>query len=351
MPWPAGWGIAGAAGAAGTTKTGIRSAMTSEEEKLVLKWHAALSDDGKIITLVFSEDRRSELFQGFCEELATLSPKVTVTERKGDEVDTPPALEIHKGLIYHAIPRGPELAPFLEILSSPKAGSNSSDGEIESRLKDLKIPCFLKLFISPDCPFCPKMVQDLAPLTLENKLVTLTIIDGLLFTEMAEPYGIKSAPTLLLDDRMRWAGRTPLDEILEVMLYQDPSLLSAASMEALLGDGRADLVAKMMMGEGTLFPAFLDMLVHEKWPVRLGAMVAMEEIIESDKGLAAQCVEPLWERFPDLNDQVRGDVIYILGAAGSGEMIPQLEAVLVNVTDAETREAVTEAIETISKRM
>ena len=32
-------------------------------------------------------------------------------------------------------------------------------------------------------------------------------------------------------------------------------------------------------------------------------------------------------------------------------MIPRLEAVLVNVTDAETREAVTEAIETISKRM
>ncbi len=325
--------------------------MTSEEEKLILKWYNGVSDDVKI-TLVFSEDRRSELFQGFCGELANLSPKVTVTERKGDEADTPPFLEIHKGLIYHAIPRGPELTPFLEVLSGPEAGSNSTDAEIdESRLKDLKIPCFLKLFISPDCPFCPKMVQDLAPLALENDLVTLTIIDGPLFPEMAEPYGIKSAPTLLLDDRLRWTGQTPLDEILEVMLNQDPSLLSAASMEALLGDGRADLVAKMMMGEGTLFPAFLDMLVHEKWPVRLGAMVAMEEIIEGDKGLAAQCVEPLWERFPDLNDQVRGDVIYILGESGTVDMIPRLEAVLGDVTDAETREAATEAIETISKRM
>ena len=41
-------------------------------------------------------------------------------------------------------------------------------------------------------------------------------------------------------------------------------------MEALLGDGRADLLARMMMGEGKIFPAFMDMLVHEKWPVRLG---------------------------------------------------------------------------------
>jgi hypothetical protein len=350
VPWPDVWGSAAAVVAAGITKAELWSVMTSEEEKLILKWHSSLSNDVKI-TLVFSEERRSELFQGFCEELTNLSPKITVTERKGDEADTSPALEIHEGLIYHAIPLGPELASFLNVLSGLAAGSNSSDGEIESRLQDLKIPCFLKLFIAPDCPFCPKMVQDLAPLTLGNEWVTLTIIDGLLFPEMAEPHGIKSAPTLLLDDRLRWTGLTPLDEILEVMLDQDPSLLSAASLEALLGDGRADLVAKMMMENGKLFPAFLDMLVHEKWPVRLGAMVAMEEIIERDKSLAEQCVEPLWERIPGLNEQVRGDVIYILGEAGTAEMIPRLEAVLGDVTDVETREAVTEAIETISKRM
>ena len=66
------------------------------------------------------------------------------------------------------------------------------------------------------------MVEDLAPLALASDLVTLTVIDGLLFPEMAEPNGVKSAPTLLLDDRVRWSGRTPLSEILDVMLNQDP---------------------------------------------------------------------------------------------------------------------------------
>ena len=314
MPWPAAWGIVGVAVAAATTKSELWSVMTPEEDALVLKWHNGLSNDVKI-TLGFSEDRRSALFQGFCGELTDLSPRVIVTERKGDEADTPPGLEIHEGLIYHAIPRGHELALFLDILSriALKEPSLSETGSFG--LKNLKTPCFLKLFIALECPFCPRMVQDLAPFPMENDLVTLTIIDGLLFPEMAEPYGIKSAHTLLLDGRLRWTGQTPLDEILEVMLNQDPSLLSAASMEALLGEGRADLVAKMMMGEGTLFPAFLDMLVHEKWPVRLGAMVAMEEIIERDQSLATQCVEPLWERISDLNHQVQGDVIYILGEA------------------------------------
>jgi len=79
-------------------------------------------------------------------------------------------------------------------------------------------------------------------------------------------------------------------------------------------------------------------------------MVVMEEIIEQDKLLAAQCVEPLWEKFPDLNEQVRGDVMYILGEAGTGDMIPRLKTALRDSIDAETREVVKEAIETIKQK-
>ena len=93
------------------------------------------------------------------------------------------------------------------------------------------------------------------------------------------------------------------------------------------------------------------MLMNEKWSVRLGAMVVMEEIIELDKGLAEQCIEPLWKRFPDLNKQVRGDVVYILGEAGTGNILPRLEAVLTDTTDVETMEVVKEAIETITKKL
>ena len=324
--------------------------MTPEEEKFISAWHGRLAAEVSI-TCIVSKDDRTDTFKTFCEALSRLAPNVSVIYQKADDSEAPPALEIRKRLMYHAIPRGPELAPFLDILLRLGTEGPPSSEKGRSGLENLKTPSFLKLFIAPECPFCPRMVADLASLALENDRVTLNVIDGILFPEMAEPHGVRSAPTLLLDDRLRWTGRTSLDEILDVMLNQDPSLLSAASMEALLGDGRAGLVARMMMEEGKLFPSFLDMLVHEKWPVRLGAMVVMEELIEQDRKLAAQCVEPLWERFPDLNEQVRGDVIYILGESGTGRMIPRLEAVLSDATGVETREAVEEAIETISKRM
>jgi hypothetical protein len=323
--------------------------MTPEEEKVIADRFEDLSNEISI-TCNVSDDHRTDVFSSFCEQLSRPSPAVVVTYRKADEAKEPPSIEINKRLIYHAIPEGPELAPFLDALSHVSDGPPPVHPDIEARLKNLKAPCFLKLFMAPECPYCPKMVMDLAPLTLINELVKLTIIDGLLFPEMAEPLDIKSAPTLLLDDRMRWTGQTPLEEIVDVMLNQDPSLLSAASIEGLLGDGRADFVAQMMLAERKIFPAFIDMLMNEKWSVRLGAMVVMEEIIEFDKGLAEQCIEPLFKRFPDLNKQVRGDVVYILGEAGTGNILPRLEAVLSDTTDVETMEAVKEAIETIMQK-
>ena len=325
------------------------STMTPEEEKVIADRFEDLSNE-IFITCNVSDDHRTDMFSSFCEQLSRPSPAVVVTYRKADEAKEPPSIEVNKRLIYHAIPEGLELAPFLDALSHVSDGPPPVHPDIEARLKNLKAPCFLKLFIAPECPYCPQMVVDLAPLTLINELVKLTIIDGLLFPEMAEPLDIKSAPTLLLDDRMQWTGQTPLAEIVDVMLNQDPSLISAASIEGLLEDGKAGLLAGMMVEQGMIFPNFYELLASEKWSVRLGAMVAMEEIIEQDKLLAAQCVEPLWERFPDLNKQVRGDVMYILGEAGTGYMIPRLEAFLRDSTDVETRESVKEAIETIMQK-
>ena len=268
-------------------------------------------------------------------------------EKKGDDPEQPPAIALGNGLVYHAVPHGPELAPFLDVLSRIGKGDPVAPKSVAEQLENLKTPCFLKLFIASACPHCPKTVQDLAPLTLQNDLVKLTIIDGLLFPEMAEPLDIKSAPTLLFDDRMRWTGQTPLTEILDVVLTQDPTRLSASSIEGLLGDGKAGLVADMMMEQGTIFPSFYDLLTSEKFSVRLGAMVAMEEIIEQDKGLAGQCVGPLWERFPDLDEPVQGDVVYILGEAGNRDAIPHLESVLAGSYGTEIKDAAREALETI----
>ena len=89
-------------------------------------------------------------------------------------------------------------------------------------------------------------------------------------------------------------------------------------------------------------------MIHTKWPVRLGAMVVMEEIIEKNPNLAAQTITPLWQRFDEVDNRVKGDLIYILGQMAPTKTMPLLESVLNGEYAAEVKEAAKEAMEDLS---
>jgi len=90
--------------------------------------------------------------------------------------------------------------------------------------------------------------------------------------------------------------------------------------------------------------------VHELFSVRLGAMAAMEDIAEQNISLASTVAEPLLERFDRQNDQVRGDILHILGEAGNAAIIPRLKEISKMQSDPEIHEAAAEAIEKIMQR-
>lgn len=321
--------------------------MTPEAERQISAWQKEV-DGGAELTCVLSGDDRSAFFERFCRDLEKRSSNLKMTYQKGDEIDRLPYMQLGPSLVYHAIPEGPELGPFLKSLSILAGMPPQLSKAVSHRLAELKTPCSLTLFIAAQCPFCPKIVEQLLPVAMQSEWVKLKIVDGVFFPEMAEESDIQSAPTLILEGHMRWTGQTPLEEILDVMVAQDPSMMSAASMEMLLGDGKASALAEMMMGQQKIFPALYDLVTHEKWSVRLGAMVVMEDIIDQDPLLARQCVNPLRERFDRLDEQTKGDVVYILGEAGDREIIPYLERIASGDHSEDTREAAREALEKLN---
>ncbi|MBW2172720.1 MAG: hypothetical protein JRF69_12260 [Deltaproteobacteria bacterium] len=167
---------------------------------------------------------------------------------------------------------------------------------------------------------------------------------------MAKSNRIQSVPTLLLDEQFRWTGSFRLEEVTEVMTNRDPAKLGSPSLERMLTEGNAFGLAEMMLENKEIFPALLDLLTHDKWPVRLGAMVAMEEITNRNPELAAQVIDPLWERFHHVEDQVKGDIIHILGESGKHEIAPRMQMVLDGEYDAEVKEAAREALEKMEIR-
>ena len=320
--------------------------FTPLEEKQIIKLNHRLSND-LTIGLVVSRHTSSREFHEFCEELTRLVPKIKISKVEADPQD-PPQIVIGSGLRYQAIPSGFELQPFLEALSAFESNSLKIAEPVKILLKKNILPASLSIFIAPQCTVCPQMVQKLITLPMVDENLQLTIIDGTLFPDMVETFQIRSVPTILLDDQFRWTGSVPLEELIDAINTRDPLSLGPASLESIIKEGGAGRLAAMMLEAEKLFPAFYDVLTHNKWPIRLGAMVVIEEIAAENRDLAAEALSPLWDRFHEAATQIQGDILYVFGEIGDTRSVAWLETVLSGNFDREVKEAAKEAVEKIT---
>ncbi|UCF90260.1 MAG: thioredoxin family protein [Desulfobacterales bacterium] len=313
-----------------------------QEQKRIRQLNDRLSGEIKI-GLVEAQDPRSRQINDFCAQLTRLVPKIRLL-KSDEEPPATPAILIGSGVRYQGVPQGAELEPFLEALATLDKNSLTLAAAIQAQSEDLPLPALLQIYVTPQCKFCPQAVRQFLPLATAPNPVRLTVVDCTLFPELAQTCGIKAAPTVVLDHQFQWTGTLQLDEIVAVIKNRDPAQLGPTSLESILKEGKASQLAAMMLDRETIFPAIYDLLTHAEWPVRLGAMVVMEELAHHKPALAAQTLAPLWARFAQVADQIKGDLLYIFGEIGSAQMIAPLEGILKGHYDSEVKEAALEAL-------
>ncbi|MBI9089442.1 MAG: thioredoxin family protein [Desulfobacterium sp.] len=321
--------------------------MNNFEEKLHA-WNTRLEKETGI-TLVITGSDLDTPFIDFCDRLAAALPKVKVTQETDSEKPLP---EIHlsNNLVYSALPLEQALDPFLEALSQVNVPPTGLPTGIEQKLAGIEIPTRLKLYVAQHCPHCPAMVRAMTPLTAACDQIILNVVDGTRFPEEASKDNVMSAPCLILDNDIRWTGSVDPVEVVDMIVNRDPSHLSAASLQMILEEGKANWIAARMMEANAIFPAFIKLLIHETWSVRLGAMVVVEEVAEEMPGLAARITTPLWEAFEGADTPVQGDILYALGESGDPGIATKIKALAPSLENPDLKEAATEALEAIESR-
>ncbi len=305
----------------------------------IAQWNKTLSEEIEI-RLIVTEDKRTQAFREFCETLSRLAPKVKLRREKEEGL---PGIRVGKSLIFQMIPAGMELAPFLEVLEMFASQDYKIPESVRQKLDILDMPALLRMYISEHCPFCPQAVRQIAPLALAYPNIRLSIADGGLFPELPEKDGVQSSPTLLLEDMFRWSGTMPLNDIADAIVSRDPANLGAASLENMLSEGQAFQLSEMMVNRKQIFPAFADVLTHEKWQIRLGAMAAAEDLISKNKPLSEEMIPLLWHKFESADNQVRGDILYLFGEIGGDNVREKLNMILQGDYSPEIMEAAQEA--------
>jgi hypothetical protein len=203
------------------------------------------------------------------------------------------------------------------------------------------------LYVATSCHFCPGVVRQLLPLPFVSTSVHLTVIDGMLFDELAQAEGIRSVPTTIMDQQYRWTGSLSTDQLVEAFQQRDPAQAGRATIERFVLEGGAVDLARMMVARGQIFPALLDLLADENFSVRLAAMVTMEEVVAKAPELAHEIIDPLWDKFDQVSEPVKGDILYVFGEIGARQSQPYLQSVLKGAHHPDVMEAAAEALEKI----
>ena len=319
--------------------------MTPDDEARISEFNAAL--DGELsLRLHLPDDSRAGELNAFSKRLTQLAPKIAAQVVK-DGTGTHPAILVGPRLVYHAVPSDRELEPFLRALSYLNSNSTEIDSSMAQILEDVHLPAELRIYVVPSCPFCPGVLQQLLPLPFAVPALQLTVVDGMLFPELAEQDTIQSVPTVILDDAFRWTGQIALSDIIDTLIHRDPARLKQSTLQRLLLDEKVGgyRLAAMMDCRKMIFPAVYDLLLEETFTIRLAAMVAMETLAEENITLALTALPTLLNRFNDAPDPVKGDLLYILGELKSGSAKPFIEAVVEGNYAEEIKEAAQEALE------
>ena len=313
--------------------------MTPTEQDTVRSWSSSLTGDVHV-RLCVTQDERSKELERFCAALAGLAPRVVVAEQvlSGDAL---PALGIGRHVSYHGVPLGTELPAFLEVLR----GSGQAQAVVPPLGAPASVPR-LKLYVAQQCPHCPRVFATVASMASELD-VGLRVVEVGLFQELAAADRAAAVPTLLVDGRVRLVGRVAPEDVEH--LLTDPRQLGPGSLRLLLEKGNASALAAMMLERAQSFPALVPLLCDATFSVRLGAMAVMEEVAEAQPAVAAELAALLWERFEQVSDEVRGDLLYLFGTMGDQALAPRLRAVLEGEYSAQVKESAQDALDGLER--
>ena len=325
--------------------------MTPQDEQMIRQ--AAFLESDQLPTIVHARDEggAGEELALFCDRLRELVPGLKI--KNDSDIPFPaPVLVVgrHGNIGYQVALSGKLLGCFLDALADAVQQDAGSGRQVEDQLKAVNLPVILKLYVAAQCPHCPQSIRQLQALAALCPLIRLRVVDASLFPREAQTDQIRSVPTLILDDQYRWTGSVNTEELLTLCIQRDPAQLSAGSLRQLIEAGDAARVAEMMITAGKLFPALSELLVHDRWSVRLGAMVTAEYLADEAADLSLELCRSLWERFPRLSPQVQGDVVQVLGQVDAEVTQGYLRSILRGDYDAEVRTAAREVLEEMDAR-
>ncbi|KQB35201.1 thioredoxin family protein [Acidiplasma cupricumulans] len=140
---------------------------------------------------ILKRDNRSDEYKNL---KIALEPAVAFTLEKGNT------------FVYYGIPEGKENEAFKKIIYYIVTGTTNLIPNTKNCIANVNTQTNLKLFVTPECPYCKRMGELLGEFVVLNKNINLSIVNVFNFPEIIEKYDIEAVPTLIINEEYKLIG-------------------------------------------------------------------------------------------------------------------------------------------------
>lgn len=200
--------------------------MLDKDIKAQLAQYLEMLEGDLVLKLSAAEDKVSKEMTALVEELAIMSPRITVEK---ETLERTPSFSVNRvgedtGIVFAGVPLGHEFTSLVLALLQVSGRAPRIEADVIEQIQNLEGEYHFESYISLSCQNCPEVVQALNVMSVINPNITHTMIDGAAYKEEVEAKKVMAVPTVYLNGEEFGGGRMTVEEILSKMgSVQDPS--------------------------------------------------------------------------------------------------------------------------------
>lgn len=216
---------------------------TSDAEAVRRRFHDELAGDVTIRFFTASvtglvvpgwEAEYGPMTRRLLEEVAALDPRLKLEVHSvAAEMDLTRPLPVERvpaiilsrggaderaGIRFYGIPSGFEFAALIDDLIAVSRNDSGLAPETKAALAGLTEDIHIQVFVTPTCPYCPRASRLAHAMALESSRVRADVIESMEFPSLADRYGVRGVPKIVINETRGFEGALPEAAFLEHVL-------------------------------------------------------------------------------------------------------------------------------------
>lgn len=118
---------------------------------------------------------------------------------------------------FVGLPGGYEFSTLLAVIVDVSTGRTDLSTSSLEALTAIDTPVQIRVFVTPSCPYCPRVARLAHQLAMANPMIVAEVIEANEFPELSERYRVRSVPKTVINDRIEFVGSLPEAKVIEAI--------------------------------------------------------------------------------------------------------------------------------------